>query len=85
MEIRMGEVISFHVEPSDTLGDLKTKSEEFHGVPVSQQLLIFAGAPMLDDNITLEEYKLKPQSKVFLVMKLRGGCNNADGVCTCKT
>jgi hypothetical protein len=83
IQLRANEKVSTKVNPYDTLLQLKQKIEALYTIPVAQQMLVFAGNPMVDDDKVLVDYKLANFSTVYLVLKLRGGCNNADGVCTC--
>jgi len=64
------------VNPYDTLLELKQKIQVIDNVPPIQQLLVFAGTPMVDDDKVLVDYKLENFSTVYLVLKLRGcsGC-----------
>ena len=65
------------VNPYDTLLELKQKIEVIDNVPPIQQLLVFAGNPMVDDDKVLVDYKLENFSTVYLVLKLRG-CSGCD-------
>ena len=65
------------VNPYDTLLELKQKIEVIDNVPPIQQLLVFAGNQMVDDDKVLVDYKLEKFSTVYLVLKLRG-CSNCD-------
>lgn len=83
IQLRANEKALVKVNPYDTLLQLKQKIEVMYNISVLQQLLVFAGNPMTDDDKVLVDYRLANFSTVYLVLKLRGGCNNADGVCTC--
>jgi len=83
IQLRQNEKALVKVNPRDTLTELKQKIQSLHNVSTDQQLLVFAGNPMIDDDKTLTDYKLENFSTVYLVLKLRGGCNNDDGICTC--
>jgi ubiquitin C len=83
VQLRANEKVSTNVNPYDTLLQLKQKIEVMYNIPVAQQMLVFAGNPMIDDDKVLLDYRLEKFSTVYLVLKLRGGCNNADGICTC--
>jgi hypothetical protein len=65
------------VNPYDTLLELKQKIEVIDNVPPIQQLLVFAGNPMIDDDKVLVDYKLENFSTVYLVLKLRE-CSNCE-------
>lgn len=83
VQLRANEKALVKVNPYDTLLQLKQKIEVMYNISVLQQMLVFAGNPMIDDDKVLVDYRLANFSTVYLVLKLRGGCNNADGVCTC--
>ena len=57
--------ITLNVEPSDTIEDAKMKIEEKEGIPPEQQILIFSKM-QLENNKTLDDYKIKNQSTLHL-------------------
>jgi len=83
LQLRANERVLIKVNPYDTLLQLKQKIEVMYNIPVLQQLLVFAGNPLIDDDKVLVDYNIVFASTVYIVLKLRGGCNNVDGVCTC--
>jgi hypothetical protein len=77
VQFRQNDKRLLKVNPYDTLLELKQKIEVIDNVPPIQQLLVFAGTPMVDDDKVLVDYKLENFSTVYLVLKLRG-CSGCD-------
>nr|XP_015221473.1 PREDICTED: polyubiquitin-like [Lepisosteus oculatus]XP_015221474.1 PREDICTED: polyubiquitin-like [Lepisosteus oculatus] len=67
-----GQTHTYDVTPDMTVKKFKSKVHEVERVPVDQQRLIFGGIQM-EDGKTLEYYKIKPESTIFLDLRLRGG------------
>ena len=64
--------INLDVQSSDTIEYLKCLNHLFEGLTIDEQRLIFAGK-QLDDNRTLEDYKISYESTLHIVLRLRGG------------
>lgn len=77
IQLRKDQVIPLTVEPSGTLLSLKTMIMELDGVPVDQQMLIFKGKSMDDDDRLLTDYDITEDRKIYLVLRLRG-CSNCE-------
>ncbi len=67
-----GSGLYFSYDENKTIGQLKQDLFEVQNIPVSEQRLIF-NAKQLEDNLTLKDYGIGPDSTVHLVLRVRGG------------
>jgi ubiquitin len=67
-----GNIITLHVQPCDTIDNVKAKLQNKEGFPMSQQRLIFAGN-RLEGGHTLKDYDIQAETTLGLMLRLRGG------------
>lgn len=59
------------VEAHETIGSLKKKLYEVHGLPPDQQRLVIAGNALEEEDRLLEGYCSEEETTVFLLGRLR--------------
>ncbi|VDL62650.1 unnamed protein product [Hymenolepis diminuta] len=68
----VGKEIEIDIDQTDKIERIKERIEEKEGIPPPQQRLIFSGKQMNDEK-TVQEYKIQGGSVLHLVLALRGG------------
>ena len=67
-----GKDMTFDVEPTMPVEQLKKQIFATEGIAESDQRLIYGGK-QLEDGQTLQDYNVEPNSTIHLVLKLKGG------------
>ena len=67
-----GKSIAIDFDSNMLISQIKEKVEAVESIPVEQQRLIFGGK-QLEDNRTLADYNIMPDTSIHLVLRLRGG------------
>jgi len=70
-----GQTISFNIASNEKVINLKYMILDKEGIPIVQQRLLFSGH-QLDDDKRLDDYTIKDNSNIHLVLRLRGGMFN---------
>ena len=64
--------LTFDVEPSDTIEEIKLKIQDREGIPIEHQKLEYA-SKHLENTRTLSDYNIETDSTLYLTLKLLGG------------
>ena len=67
-----GKTITVDVERSDSVETLKTKIYRQEGIPPDMMSFVMSHGIRLEDGRKLSEYDIQPESKIHLILRLRG-------------
>ncbi len=68
----IGNIISFDINSTDTIYDIKYKIQEKDGILVEYQRLNFNGKQLYDER-TLEDHNIQNDDTLYLYLRLIGG------------
>lgn len=72
LKTEKGQIHTYSIAPGETVADFKQKVRRREGVAEDQQRLIHEGKQMDDGRRTLESYRVKAESTIYLTGRLRG-------------
>lgn len=74
-----GSIITLEVSGTDTIGNVKQKITDKEGIPVNQQRLVYDDKQLENDDETLDEYGIKRENTIHIVLKNIEGSLNDPG------
>ena len=72
VQILTGRCITLSVSPDDNIQDVMEKIKAKEGINPDQQLLLYAGKKLQTD-VTVDDYMIRANSKLFLTLRGLGG------------
>ena len=67
-----GKIITLEAENTDTIASIKAKVQDKEGIPPDQQLFVFAGKQLQNEQSTLSDYNIQREATIEMVI-LPGG------------
>jgi ubiquitin C len=74
----LGNTITLEVETSDSIQDVKLKIQDKQGIPSDNQILIYSGKVLKNEN-TLSDYNIEKDSTLHTGIKILGGGLDGEG------
>ncbi|KAI8070566.1 ubiquitin [Gilbertella persicaria] len=68
-----GKTTTLHVQPTHTIQHIKQMLLATEGIPTECVMLIYGGKQLVHHHYTLEQYHIKNESVMYLVVRLPGG------------
>ena len=65
-----GNTITLEIEPTDFIKEVKVKIQDEEGLLPDEQVLVFAGKTLEDEN-TLQDYNIQKESTLYLLLRLK--------------
>lgn len=75
IKLLTGKTITIKVDSKDTIYFAKQKIQDFEGIPIDQQRMIFSGR-QLENQMSFDDYDILRDSTIHLVLRLRGNGNS---------
>ena len=72
IKMHTGKRIDLEVEGTDLVQDVKEKIKQKEGIPIENQVLVYAGTIFQNGN-TLNDYNIQKIDTIHLVIRLKGG------------
>ena len=72
IKMHTGKRIDLEVEGTDLVQDVKEKIKQKEGIPIENQVLVYAGTIFQNGN-TLDDYNIQKIDTIHLVIRLKGG------------
>ena len=74
VKLHTGKLLTFQVEPNDSIESVMNKIHEREGIPSDEQRLIFLGKQLQKEK-SLSDYNIQDYCSLYLALRLHGGNN----------